>query len=109
MISANAISQVDAVLSGIHLFWIGPYPWIYSPGGWNIQRRKYARIKKIISKTFSSDQINLLRLDTVMKIICLQRIFNQTLRIKQIRNMISVRLSTIVSSKFIPDNFRIRK
>src|SRR5689334_1400482 len=36
----NAIPQLDSSLKGIDLFWTGPLSWVYSPGGWNIQRRK---------------------------------------------------------------------
>jgi hypothetical protein len=40
---AHAIAQVEPPAVGIHLTWMGPRPWIYSPGGWFIQRRKFSQ------------------------------------------------------------------
>lgn len=38
---AHGIAQVDLNALGIHLLWMGPHSWVYSPFGWFIQRRKY--------------------------------------------------------------------
>lgn len=43
MINGNALAQVEPEASGIHLFWMGPFSWVFSPGGWNIQRRPFTR------------------------------------------------------------------
>lgn len=43
MLSGNAIAQIEPSGRGIHLFWMGPVSWVYSPGGWNIQRRQFSR------------------------------------------------------------------
>lgn len=43
MLNGNALPQIEPPSSGIHLFWMGPSGWVYSPGGWNIQRRLFTR------------------------------------------------------------------
>ena len=43
MLNGNAFPQVEPSGTGIHLFWMGPFSWVYSPGGWNIQRRVFSR------------------------------------------------------------------
>lgn len=43
MLNGNALPQVESSGTGIHLFWMGPFSWVYSPGGWNIQRRLFTR------------------------------------------------------------------
>lgn len=43
MLNGNALPQLEPPSSGIHLFWMGPFSWVYSPGGWNIQRRIFGR------------------------------------------------------------------
>ena len=43
MLNGNALAQIEPPHIGIHLFWIGPFSWVYSPGGWNIQRRVFSR------------------------------------------------------------------
>ena len=39
---AHAIAQIEPPKVGIHLIWLGPHPWVYSPRGWSIQRRVYS-------------------------------------------------------------------
>src|SRR5436190_22730102 len=43
MFSGNALPQIEPDGNGIHLFWMGPFSWVYSPGGWQIQRRLFTR------------------------------------------------------------------
>ncbi|HKO82060.1 MAG TPA: hypothetical protein VJU78_16750, partial [Chitinophagaceae bacterium] len=43
MLNGNAFPQIEPSGRGIHLFWMGPFSWVYSPGGWNIQRRIFTR------------------------------------------------------------------
>jgi hypothetical protein len=43
MLNGNALPQIEPSGRGIHLFWMGPFSWVYSPGGWNIQRRIFTR------------------------------------------------------------------
>jgi hypothetical protein len=43
MLNGNALPQIEPPSSGIHLFWMGPSGWVYSPGGWNVQRRLFTR------------------------------------------------------------------
>lgn len=43
MLNGNALPQIESPATGIHLFWMGPSGWVYSPGGWNIQRRLFTR------------------------------------------------------------------
>jgi hypothetical protein len=38
---AHGIAQVEPPAVGIHLLWMGPHVWVYSPRGWAIQRREY--------------------------------------------------------------------
>ena len=42
---AHAIAQVEPPRVGVHLMWAGPRPWVYSPHGWFIQRRKVRQPK----------------------------------------------------------------
>src|SRR5437870_4704248 len=37
---AQAIPQVEPGAAGIHLMWLGPPSFLYSPGGWRIERRR---------------------------------------------------------------------
>lgn len=37
---AHAIAEVSSERKGIHVLWAGPRAWLYSPQGWQIQRRK---------------------------------------------------------------------
>jgi hypothetical protein len=39
----HAIPVVGSGATGVHLLWNGPHPWIYSPGGWRLQRRELDR------------------------------------------------------------------
>ena len=39
----HAISQVTPARRGIHVLWVGPRAWLYSPAGWSIQRRVFER------------------------------------------------------------------
>ncbi len=43
MLNGNALPQIEPQGTGIHVFWMGPFSWVYSPGGWNIQRRIFTR------------------------------------------------------------------
>lgn len=40
---AHAIAEVNADRKGIHVIWAGPRQWLYSKGGWTIQRRIFQR------------------------------------------------------------------
>jgi hypothetical protein len=62
MFNGNAISQIDSSRSGIHLFWFGPPGWIWSPRGWNIQRRKFSR-RSAKCEAISSADIARIRLE----------------------------------------------
>jgi hypothetical protein len=59
---AHAIAQVEPPSIGIHLIWIGPRPWLYSPGGWSIQRRVSQRSGEVICDSLSQAALNELRL-----------------------------------------------
>lgn len=61
MINGNALSQLAPSRSGIHLFWTGPYSWVYSPGGWNIQRRPFSRRKPLQCEALSTQLMDRLR------------------------------------------------
>lgn len=62
MFNGNAISQIDSSRSGIHLFWFGPPGWIWSPGGWSIQRREFSR-RSARCEAISSADIARIRLE----------------------------------------------
>src|SRR5687768_8895408 len=38
---AHAIAQIEPPIAGVHLLWTGPQVWVFSPGGWTIQRRRH--------------------------------------------------------------------
>jgi hypothetical protein len=40
---AHAIPEVTPARAGFHVLWMGPRSWVYSPGGWLIQRRRFER------------------------------------------------------------------
>jgi hypothetical protein len=61
MLNGNALSQLTPTLSGIHLFWTGPFSWVYSPGGWNIQRRPFSRRKPLQCEVLQTPLIDRLR------------------------------------------------
>jgi len=41
--AAHVLAQVEPPQVGNHLLWSGPYPWVYSPVGWTIERRVFQR------------------------------------------------------------------
>lgn len=60
----NGIAQVEPPDVGIHLIWMGPHVWVYSPKGWAIQRREHRRQhEKVTCDEFDSTGIAKLRID----------------------------------------------
>ena len=43
----HAIPVVTPEATGVHLLWNGPREWIYSPGGWQLQRRELDRRRDV--------------------------------------------------------------
>ena len=43
----HAIPVVTPEATGVHLLWNGPREWIYSPGGWRLQRRELDRRRDV--------------------------------------------------------------
>jgi hypothetical protein len=54
----RAIPQIDADGKGIHVLWLGPTRWGYSPFGWIIERRLYSGPKvEPVCNSLRSDEI----------------------------------------------------
>jgi hypothetical protein len=58
---AYAIPQVEPPRIGVHLIWTGPRPWVYSPGGWSIQRRIFPGQSEVDCVNLEAADINELR------------------------------------------------
>ena len=58
---AHAIAQVQPPTVGVHLIWSGFRPWLYSPGGWSIQRRTFKGRGEVSCDRLSFADINDLR------------------------------------------------
>ncbi|MBL8701478.1 MAG: hypothetical protein JNK67_24075 [Alphaproteobacteria bacterium] len=43
----HAIPVVTPEATGVHLLWSGPREWLYSPGGWRLQRRELDRRREV--------------------------------------------------------------
>jgi hypothetical protein len=58
----HAIPQVTPERKGIHVLWVGPRQWLYSPAGWRIQRRVFERSDaKLDCVRLASAQLEFLR------------------------------------------------
>jgi hypothetical protein len=62
MLSGNGLPQLEPQGAGIHLFWMGPFSWLYSPGGWSIQRRIFTR-RPSPCELISAQEIALIRIE----------------------------------------------
>jgi hypothetical protein len=58
---AHAVPLVEPPSIGVHLIWIGPRPWLYSPGGWFIQRRVFKGRGELVCDSLSPTTLNELR------------------------------------------------
>jgi hypothetical protein len=58
---ANAIPQVEPPNVGVHLLWSGPHTWVYSPVGWNIQRRPFHGRRRVVCHTLTPEELATLR------------------------------------------------
>lgn len=66
---ANSIPQVDENVKGIHLSWLGLTQWVYSPGGWSIQRRKFnPEDKPMECDGVNAEEIKQLQLDRELRL-----------------------------------------
>lgn len=68
MLNGNVLSQLDASGKGIHLFWSGPFSWVYSPGGWNIQRRELSRRQRFTCDIVAGQLITRLRNESELRL-----------------------------------------
>ncbi len=68
MINGNVLSQIDATAKGIHLFWTGPFSWVYAPGGWSIQRREFSRRKQFLCETIAGTLITRLKNEAELRL-----------------------------------------
>ena len=57
----HAISVVGPGAVGVHLLWNGPREWIYSPGGWRLQRRELDRRRDVECVTIGGATLTTLR------------------------------------------------
>jgi hypothetical protein len=57
----HAIPVVGPGAVGVHLLWNGPREWIYSPGGWRLQRRELDRRRDVECVTIGGATLTALR------------------------------------------------
>lgn len=57
----HAVPVVGPDATGVHLLWNGPHPWIYSPGGWRLQRRELDRRRDAECTSFAGATLAALR------------------------------------------------
>src|SRR3954469_15973730 len=57
----HAIPVVSPDAQGVHLLWSGPREWIYSPGGWRLQRRALDRRREVECITIGGATLTALR------------------------------------------------
>ena len=64
---AHAIPQLEPSSTGIHLIWIGPRSWLYSPGGWSVQRRVFQQNDRVDCDNLTAGDLSLLRMFVEME------------------------------------------
>jgi hypothetical protein len=57
----HTIAQVDAAVTGIHVIVSGPHPWLFSPTGWRIQRRRFHGSVQVDCENLTSTTLTSLR------------------------------------------------
>ncbi len=61
MFNVSVLAQLEPPFLGIHIFWSGPFSWIYSLKGWNIQRRIFSKRVELDCETITEQQIKNIR------------------------------------------------